>query len=270
MELLWPGGAPGAKGDSANDKPEVQVYLPDAAKANGTCVVVCPGGGYAMLAMKHEGHDVAVWLNSLGATACVLKYRHHGVGYGHPAPLLDAQRAMRLVRHKGKEWNVDPQRVGILGFSAGGHLASSAATHFDKGNEKGADAVDRLGCRPDFAVLAYPVISFVDACTHQGSKRNLLGADPDPKLVEHYSSERQVTAETPPTFLMHTGDDAGVPVENSLLFYAALRKHKVPAELHVYAHGQHGLGLAPGVSSVSAWPEACAQWLRTRKLLDAK
>jgi acetyl esterase/lipase len=265
--LLWPGGAPGAKGDKPTDRPDVSVYLPDRSAATGAGVVICPGGGYGFLAMDHEGVQVTEWLNSLGVAGFVLKYRHNANGYQHPHPLGDAQRAMRLVRANAKDWGIDSKRLGILGFSAGGHLASSVSTHFDSGNTNAADPVDRQSCRPDFAVLCYPVISLTEPCTHQGSKLNLLGANPDPKLVESLSNELQVTAQTPPTFLMHTGDDEGVPVENSLLYYQALRKSKVPAELHIYQHGQHGLGLAKAVPAVSSWPDRCADWLRLQRIL---
>jgi acetyl esterase/lipase len=245
----------------------LSIYLPDRARATGAAVVICPGGGYGFLAVDHEGVQVAEWLNSLGIAGLVLKYRHNANGYQHPHPMLDAQRAMRLARNNAKEWGIDVKRVGILGFSAGGHLASTVSTHFDAGDAKASDPIDHQSCRPDFAVLVYPVISLTQPCTHQGSKRNLLGANPDSKLVESLSNELQVTKDTPPTFLMHTGDDEGVPVENSLLYYQALRKAKVPAELHVYAHGRHGLGLAKNVPGVSSWPERCADWMRGRGVI---
>jgi acetyl esterase/lipase len=264
---LWPSGAPGAKGKSDNDKPTITAYLPPADKATGAAVVVCPGGGYGFLAMGHEGKDVAEWLNSLGVAAFVLKYRHAAHGYQHPAPLDDAQRALRTVRARAGEWGVDSKRVGILGFSAGGHLASTAGTHFDAGKSDAADPIDRQSCRPDFMVLVYPVVSFTTAYTHQGSKNNLLGKNPDQKLVDHLSNENQVTSQTPPTFLMHTNEDSGVPPENSVLFYLALRRAGVPAEMHIYEKGQHGLGLAPQTPAVSSWPERCADWMRGRGIL---
>jgi acetyl esterase/lipase len=267
--LLWPGGAPGALGHEAVDKPKITIYRADAARANGTAVVVCPGGGYSVLASDHEGKQVALWLNSLGVSAFVLQYRL-GPRYHHPAPLLDAQRAIRTVRSRAAEWGVDPARIGILGFSAGGHLASTAETHFDAGAPGAADPVERVSSRPDFAVLAYPVISLYDPVAHAGSRRYLLGDTPDPKLVELLSNERQVTPQTPPTFLFHTADDPGVPVENSLLFFEALRKAGVPAELHVFAHGRHGVGLAPDDPALSQWPKLCALWMKGRGLLDAK
>ena len=266
-ELLWPDGAPGAKGDSEDDKPTLTISLPPADEATGAGVVVCPGGGYGGLAMSYEGIDVGKWLNDNGVAAFVLKYRHKGSGYRHPAPLDDAQRAIRTVRARADEFRVDPKRIGILGFSAGGHLASSAGTHFDAGDPDAADPIDRASCRPDFLVLCYPVISFTSPHTHQGSKRNLLGDDPDQKLVEHMSSELQVTSDTPPTFLFHTNADRGVPPENSVLFYMALRNAGVPAELHIYEQGRHGVGLAQKLPALNSWPRRCVDWMRGRGLL---
>ncbi len=263
---LWPNGAPGAQGNEPADVPELRIYLPEADQATGAGIVVCPGGGYGALAMDHEGHQVAKWLNSIGVGAFVLKYRL-GPRYRHPAPLQDAQRAMRYVRAHAGEWKIDPDRLGIMGFSAGGHLASTLATHFDAGDPKSEDPIERQSCRPNFAVLCYPVISFTEEFGHTGSKRNLLGPDPDPKLVENLSNEKQVTPETPPTFLFHTGEDKGVPVENSLAFYQALRKAKVPAELHVYQDGPHGVGLAPGRPGLSTWKDRLADWLKNSGFL---
>jgi acetyl esterase/lipase len=265
-ELLWPKGAPGAVGTEDRDKPSITIHLPPAEKATGTAVVVCPGGGYGALAMDHEGKQIAAWLNQRGVAAFVLKYRL-GPRYHHPAPLQDAQRALRTVRARAKDWNVDPGRVGIWGFSAGGHLASTAATHFDDGNADAADPIDKAGCRPDFAVLCYPVITLKPPYAHAGSRRNLLGDKPDPKLLDSLCNETQVTAKTPPTFLFHTNEDSGVPPENSILFYLALRKNKVPAELHVYEKGRHGVGLAPDDPILKTWPDRLDGWLRTRGLL---
>jgi acetyl esterase/lipase len=200
----------------------------------------------------------------------VLKYRHKGTGYQHPAPLDDAQRAIRTVRARAAEFKVDPAKIGILGFSAGGHLASSAGTHFDAGNSSAEDSIDRVSCRPDYLVLCYPVISFTTPYTHQGSRRNLLGENADPKLVEKFSNELQVTAETPPTFLFHTDADTGVPPENSALFYLALKKAKVPAEMHIYEKGPHGVGLAKDRPAISTWPDLCQAWMKGRGLLDKK
>ncbi len=268
VELLWPKGAPGANGTEAKDKPQLIVYLPDKDTATGAAIVVCPGGGYGALAMGHEGHDIAKWLNSFGVAAFICDYRHRGKGYGHPAPINDAQRALRTVRARAEEFGVDRNRIGILGFSAGGHLASTAATHFDDGDAESDDPIERVGCRPDFAVLCYPVIAFNEPYTHYGSQRNLLGQDADAELIESLSNEKQVTKETPPTFLWHTTEDKGVPPENSVQFYLALRQAGVPAELHIYEKGRHGLGLAANTPGASAWPKQCEQWLRSRGILS--
>ena len=270
VEMLWLGGAPGAKGDADGDKPALTIYLPPEKTATHAAVVICPGGGYGHLAMDHEGHQIAQWLNSLGVAGFILKYRHRnsGAGYGHPAPLQDAQRAIRTVRSRAKEWNIDPARIGILGFSAGGHLASSAGTHFHKRYNDAKDQIDDVSCRPDFMILIYPVVSFTEWCAHSGSRRNLLGNDPDGNLVESLSNEKQVTSETPPTFLVHTYEDKGVPAENSIYFYLALRKAKVPAEMHLYQKGRHGFGLGKNHGAVSSWPARCADWMRGQGLLD--
>jgi len=267
-ELLWPDGAPGALGTEDADKPTLTPYLVPEGRGTGTAVVVCPGGGYAHLALDHEGAQIARWLNSIGVAAFVLQYRL-GPRYHHPIELGDAQRAIRTVRSRAAQYRVLPDRVGIMGFSAGGHLASTAATHFDSGNPAAADVIDRVSSRPDFAVLCYPVISFTTPYVHSGSRDNLLGPNPDPKLVESLSNELQVTARTPPTFLFHTTDDPVVPVENSVLFYMALRKAGVPAEMHIYEHGPHGVGLAPMDEALSSWPARLADWLRVRGLLNA-
>lgn len=266
IELLWPKGAPAAQGNEERDQPSVSIYLPPKDKAVGTGIVVCPGGGYGALAMNHEGKDVAAWLNSLGVAAFVLKYRL-GPKYHHPVQMGDVQRAIRLVRSRGADFGVDPKKVGVLGFSAGGHLASTAATHFDTGQSDAEDPIDRVSCRPDFAVLCYPVIAFGEPFSHRGSMRNLLGDDPDPKLVELLSNHKQVTSQTPPTFLFHTNEDTGVPPENSVMFYLALRKAGVPAEMHIYEKGRHGVGLAPTDPVLSTWPGRCADWMRGRGLL---
>ena len=266
-ELLWPGAAPGAQGTEDIDKPTLAPYLVPAGRGTGTAVIVCPGGGYQGLSMDKEGDQIARWLNSLGVAAFVLKYRL-GPKYHHPVELGDAQRAIRTVRSKAAEYRLLPDRIGIMGFSAGGHLASTAGTHFDAGDANAADPIDKASSRPDFLILCYPVISFTTA-VHQGSKRNLLGDNPDPKLVESMSNETQVTAQTPPTFLFHTNADTGVPPENSMLFYMALRKAGVPAEIHVYEKGPHGVGLAQTDEALSTWPSRLADWLRGRGLLNA-
>jgi acetyl esterase/lipase len=269
FHLLWTEGAPGALGTEAVDKPKITVYLAPKGKANGAAVVVCPGGGYVVVASDHEGKQVAEWLNRLGVAAFVLQYRL-GPRYHHPAPLQDAQRAIRLVRARATEWGVDPARVGILGFSAGGHLASTAGTHFDRGQPDAADPVERQGSRPDFLILGYPVISLIHPAVHKGSRDNLLGKDADPKLLESLSNETQVTALTPPTFLFHTDEDTGVPAEHSLLFYEALRRANVPAEMHIFAKGPHGVGLAPKDPALSLWPSLCAAWMDTMGFLSRK
>ncbi|HWQ54885.1 MAG TPA: alpha/beta hydrolase [Bryobacteraceae bacterium] len=266
LELLWPGGAPGAVGTEEADKPSLTIYLPPEGRAIGAGVVVCPGGGYAHLAVDHEGDQIARWLNSFGVAAFVLRYRI-APRYHHPAPIQDAQRAIRTVRARAREWQVMPDRIGIWGFSAGGHLASTAGTHFDGGNAVDADTIERQSSRPDFMILSYPVIVFGSEYTHRGSMRNLLGDNPDPKLVESYSNDKQVTPRTPPTFLFHTNEDKGVPAENSVLFYLALRKAGVPAEMHIFERGPHGVGLAPFDQTLSAWSGRLADWFRTRGLL---
>lgn len=264
--VLWEKGAPGKIGDQPADIPVLTVSQPPAENASGTAVVVCPGGGYGGLAMDHEGRQIADWLTRHGVTAFVLRYRH-APSYRHPAPLQDAQRALRTVRARAKEWNVDPKRVGIWGFSAGGHLASTAGTHFDAGDPGAADPIDQVSCRPDFMILCYPVITLLPPYAHMGSRINLLGKDADPKLVESLCNDKQVTPATPPTFLMHTNADAGVVPENSVLFYLALRKAKVPAELHVYEKGKHGVGLAKADPVLSEWPDQLAMWMKSRGLL---
>jgi acetyl esterase/lipase len=258
-EPLWPKAAPGALGDKDADIPTLAPFLPAADKASGAAVVICPGGGYGGLAISYEGMDVGAWMAKRGVAGFVLKYRV--APYKHPVPLEDAQRALRTVRARAKEWGVDPARVGILGFSAGGHLASTAATHFDDGKPDAEDPIERADCRPDFAILCYPVITLKPPYAHMGSRYNLLGKDADEKLVESLCNDEQVTNKTPPTFLFHTADDNAVPVENSLLFFEALHKAKVPAELHVYEHGRHGVGLAPNEPALSSWPDLLEKWM---------
>ena len=265
-ELLWPEGAPGAQGTAEEDKPTLMPFIVPQGRGTGTAVVVCPGGGYVHLSMEKEGTDVARWLNSIGVSAFVLKYRL-GPKYHHPVEWNDAQRAIRTVRFKSAEYRVQPDRIGVMGFSAGGHLASTAGTHFDSGNADAPDPVDRAASRPDFLILVYPVISFTTN-VHRGSMQSLLGNQPEPKLVENLSNELQVTGQTPPTFLFHTGNDGTVPVENSVMFYMALRKAGVPAEMHIYERGPHGVGLAPTDATLSTWPGRLADWLRGRGLLN--
>ncbi len=259
---LWPEGAPGALGTSSNDIPTLTPFLPATGTASGAAVVVCPGGGYGGLA-NHEGADYALFLNQHGVTAFVLKYRLGSHGYRHPRMLQDAQRAIRLVRSRAAEWNIDPNRVGIMGSSAGGHLASTAVTHFDAGDAAAADAVERQSSRPTLGILCYPVIS-MGANTHQGSKNNLLGKEPSTELVELLSNEKQVTRETPPCFVWHTWEDKAVKVENALDFAAALQRNGVPFDLHVYQKGRHGIGLndKPPFANVHPWGRDLVFWLK--------
>ncbi|MGA2117345.1 MAG: alpha/beta hydrolase [Bryobacteraceae bacterium] len=266
---LWPKGAPGALGAADEDIPTLAAYLPPAAEATGTAVIVAPGGGYVHLSMDKEGEQIAHWLNSIGVAAFVLKYRL-GPRYHHPIELGDAQRAIRTVRSRAAELGLDAAHIGMMGFSAGGHLTATAGTHFDAGDPAAADPIDRASSRPDFLVLCYPVISFEEPYLHRGSRQYLLGDNPDPKLVRDLSNELQVTAQTPQAFLFHTTTDAVVPVENSVLFYLALRKAGVPAEMHIYERGAHGVGLAPTDEVLASWPARLADWLRVRGLLRGK
>ncbi len=262
---LWPNGAPGALGTDDADKPTLTLYRA-ARGANGTAVVVAPGGGYGALAMDHEGRQVVAYFNAMGVTAFVLKYRL-GPKYHHPIQLGDAQRAIRIARSRASELGILANRIGMMGFSAGGHLTATAGTHFVDGKPDAADPIDRLSSRPDFLILGYPVISLDAAIGHAGSRRNLLGDTPDPKLVEDLSLDTRVTAQTPPTFLFHTNADTGVPPENSVRFYLALRRAKVPAEMHIFENGPHGVGLALGDPALGTWPVLLTNWLRGRGLL---
>ena len=259
---LWPNGAPGSLGQSSNDVPTLTVFLPSAEKATGAAIVICPGGGYGGLA-NHEGADYALYLNQHGVTAFVLRYRLGSQGYRHPRMLEDAQRAIRTVRARAAEWKLDAKRIGIMGSSAGGHLASTAITHFDAGNTDAADSIDRQSCCPDLGILCYAVI-IMGPNTHLGSKNNLLGKEASPELVEFLSSEKQVTKDTPPCFLWHTVEDKAVKVENSLDFAAALQNHGVPFDLHVYQKGRHGIGLAdkPPFTNAHPWAKDLVFWLK--------
>ena len=262
---LWEGAAPGALGNEDADRPTITLYRPRTS-TTGTSLVIAPGGGYGALASNHEGRQVASLVNAMGVTAFVLKYRL-GPKYRHPIELGDAQRAIRLVRARAQEFSISTDRIGLMGFSAGGHLAATAGTHFDNGNPTAADPVDRVSSRPDYLVLAYAVVSFNPAITHAGSVRNLLGENPDPKLVEALSNELHVTAQTPPTFLFHTTADTAVPSENSVQFYLAAKKAKIPVEMHIFENGPHGVGLAMNDPALSAWPTLLMNWLRGRGLL---
>jgi acetyl esterase/lipase len=265
--LLWENDAPGAQGSEEADKPSIKYFPPWNRKSSGTAVIVAPGGSYQFLASNHEGRQVANWFNALGMAAFVLTYRL-GPRYHHPVELGDAQRAIRLVRSRAAEFHVSPDRIGIMGFSAGGHLASTAATRFDSGDPHAADLIDRVRSRPDFVILAYAVISMMPPYAHEGSVKALLGDNPDPKLREFLSNELQVTAQTPPAFLFATSDDDVVPVQNSINFYLALRKVGVPAELHVFEKGPHGVGLDLSDPAVGEWPKLLEEWLRGRGLLS--
>jgi acetyl esterase/lipase len=264
---LWPGGAPGALGTSSNDIPALTPYLPDPASASGAAFVICPGGAYEHLA-AHEGNDYALWLNQHGVAGFVLKYRLASSGYHHPAMLQDAARALRLVRARAGDWKIDPKRIGIMGSSAGGHLAATLLTHFDSGNAAADDPIERQSSRPDLGILCYPVIS-MGPYTHEGSKTNLLGPNPPPELVQLLSDELQVTSNTPSCFIWTTFEDTVVPMENSMLFASALRKNNVPFALDIYQKGGHGLGLAdqPPFSHPHPWAADCLVWLQTHKFV---
>lgn len=272
---LWPEGVPGAKsigpeksvdGRVSNvSEPTLTVYGPAAGMANGTAVVICPGGGYVRLSVDHEGTNYANWLASLGVTSFVLKYRMKE--FGHPAPLQDVLRAVRLVRSRAAEWGLNPARIGVIGSSAGGHLAASAGTLFDHALGRTGAALDAISARPDFMILLYPVITMEGAVVHAGSRKALLGDAPSPALLHLMSVETQVSAATPPTLLIHTQADKSVPVENSILFYQALTRAGVPAEMLLFEQGGHGVGLRSGLGTTSDWPRRAEEWLRDRKLL---
>jgi acetyl esterase/lipase len=270
MLKLWEGDAPGATGKEEKDTPALFLYPAPKDKATGAGIVVCPGGGYGGLAVDHEGEQVAQWLNSIGVNAYVLRYRLGSAGYRHPVMMNDVNRAIRTVRAKASEWNNDPHRIGVLGFSAGGHLASTAVTHWDEGKADAADPIDRVSCRPDWGVLVYPVITMTSPYTHNGSRENLLGKTPDAELVELMSNEKQVNAKTPPCFLVHSVDDKVVPPENSLMFAASLTKNGVPFGMVILEKGGHGYGLGGKDPVLSTWPALCAQWMRGRGFLGAK
>ena len=264
--VLWPGGAPNAVGTEEADIPTLTPYVPASPAPTGTGVVICPGGGYGALAMDHEGQQVAEYFNRLGVTAFVLKYRL-GPRYRHPSMLDDAQRAIRYVRTHAADYGLKSDRIGLMGFSAGGHLASTAGTQFVPGAPDASDPLARQSTRPDFLILGYPVISFTEAHTHKGSRDRLLGNEQHPDRTLALSNDRHVTRDTPPTFLFHTDADTGVPPENSVSFYLALRKAGVPAELHIYEQGQHGVGLAPSDPVLRTWPERLTDWLKVRGLI---
>jgi acetyl esterase/lipase len=264
---LWPDGAPGALGTVIHDIPTLTVFAPPPDQATGASIVICPGGGYGHLA-DHEGSHYARWLNQQGITGWVLKYRLGSNGYRHPAMWQDATRAIRTVRARAAEWRLDPARVGIMGSSAGGHLASTVMTHWDRGATNATDLIERHSSRPDLVILCYPVISMLDPLAHKGSRANLLGTNPPPALLEELSAELQVNAATPPVFIWHTGEDKTVPVENSLALATALQQVKVPYDLHLYERGSHGIGLGNKKfepAQFHPWTRDCEFWLRERK-----
>jgi acetyl esterase/lipase len=263
---LWQGRAPGALGDAPEDVPTLTIYMPPNTTGPMTAVVVAPGGGYRALSMNKEGRIPATYLNSLGVAAFVLKYRL-GPKYRHPIELGDIQRAIRILRSRATEWHLAPDRIGVMGFSAGGHLASTASTQFDRGNAAAADPIDRASSRPDFAILGYPVISLSEPWTHQGSRTMLLGENADAALARRMSTDTLVTADTPPTFLFHTNADTAVPVENSVHYFLALRKARVPAEMHIFKDGPHGVGMPLNDPALSEWPKVLGNWMRASGLL---
>lgn len=274
---VWPNGAPN---DNGMKKPEekfegvrvrnvseaeMYVYLPEKSKNTGAAVVICPGGGYMIEAMDHEGYQMAEWLQSKGVAGVVLKYR---LPYGHhEIPSGDARQTMRIVRANAKEWGIDPNKIGIAGSSAGGHLASTVGTVFDLGNEKSTDAIEKMSCRPDFMLLLYPVISFNEAVGHMGSRKNLIGEGNDWNLAKQYSNELNVTKETPPTFLVLADDDKGVIPQNSVDFYLALKKYDIPAEMHIFQEGGHGFGMTKKNLPVDQWPDLFYSWLTAQKII---
>lgn len=277
---LWQDGIPNYKETGSSEKwdtsdiiavtnvqnPEIAVYLPAKRQATGGAVVICPGGGYWALAYNWEGIDVAKWLNSKGIAGIILKYRlptSEGQIVPHESPLMDAKQALRLVRYHASEWNIDPDKIGIMGFSAGGHLASTLGTHFDYGNTYASEPLERISCRPDFMILIYPVITMTQPFMHKGSRNALIGEYPETALAENYSNELQVSDDTPPTFLLHASDDRGVPVENSLVFYQALVENDIPAEMHIYPKGGHGFSLAINKGHLANWTDLCITWIKS-------
>ncbi|MDP4223419.1 MAG: family 20 glycosylhydrolase [Bacteroidota bacterium] len=280
---LWPEGVPGSKIDPAYEEkitttdgritrcenvvnPDLTVYLPIPEKATGTAVLICPGGGYGMLAFDHEGNAIARWLNDNGIAGIILKYRLPSEQIMKDktiGPLQDAQEAMRIIRRNAAAWKINPNRIGVIGFSAGGHLASTLSTHYA---EKVYDVKDNTSARPDFSLLIYPVVSFDETITHMGSRNNLIGTSPSEELIKHFSNELQITPETPPAFLVHSADDKAVPVMNSIRYFEGLQKNNIPAEIHIFQKGGHGYGLAPQGGTESSWPSLCMKWLKAMGL----
>jgi acetyl esterase/lipase len=244
--------------------PTITVFLPAKKNRTGQALLVIPGGGYQAVVHRWEGTDIAKWLNANGIAAFVLKYRlpnaKHNI-VSHKSPLLDASQAMKIIRKNAEKWSIDKNNLGVIGFSAGGHLASTLGTHYDRDGNSNKTEFDKISSRPDFMVLMYPVITMDTAFTHRGSRNNLLGNNPSQELIDYYSNEKQITKNTPPTFLVHTSDDAVVPVENSIQFYRALQKNGVKSEMHIYEHGKHGFALANGKGSLKSWRSRCIDWL---------
>ena len=276
---LWPEGVPGLKADASEEKtdgqgrfwnihhPSLTVYAPAEGKANGTGMILASGGGYQRVAIGLNGGEVTRWLNSLGVTVFVLKYR--AMEYGHPAPLQDALRSMRVVRSRAAEWKIDPKKIGMIGGSAGAHLTASSGTLFDAPEGRTGAALDKVSGRPDFMVLIFPVLTMQEPYVHGASRKNLLGDNPSAELKHHLSMEEQVTKDTPPTFLIHSSEDTTAVVENSLLFYQAMRKAKAPIEMHLYPKGPHGSGMDPKLGPTSEWPKHCESWMRFNGWLPA-
>ena len=276
---IWPEGVPGGIPNGGPERildggrienvhnPTLTLYLAPENRRTGASIIVCPGGGYVRLAFEHEGRAVAEWLNSIGVSAFLLKYRLKE--YGHPAPLRDVLRSVRLVRDQAEKWRIDPQRIGVMGFSAGGHLASTAGTLFDAPEGRTGAPLDRISARPDFIIAIYPVITFRPPYAHEGSKTGLLGPNPSAEMIDHLSADLQVTSNSSPTFLVHGGEDKTVPPENTVQFFLALRKAGVPVEMHIYQSGGHGFGLGTEQPLVSDWPRRAADWMAARGLLKA-
>jgi acetyl esterase/lipase len=281
---LWPDGIPGSKTDPSYVEkitttegritrcekvvtPDLTVFLPVPEKANGAAVLICPGGGYGVLAFDHEGNAIAKWLNDNGIAGIILKYRlpsdqimiDKSIG-----PLQDAQEAMRVIRRNAVSWKINPDRVGVIGFSAGGHLASTLSTHYA---EKVYDVKDNTSARPNFSLLIYPVVSFDTVITHRGTRNNLIGLKPSEEQVRRFSNELQITADTPPAFLVHSSDDNAVPVMNSIGYFKGLQKNNIPVELHIFQKGDHGYGLSPNGGTESSWPGLCIKWLKAMGLI---
>ncbi|WP_426342614.1 alpha/beta hydrolase [Pseudoduganella sp. S-14] len=273
---VWPEGVPNAHAQAGPEKvdgerisnvsqPTLAVYPAAFDRPSGTAVIICPGGGYQFLSNTREGQQYAQWLSSLGITAFVLKYRLGD--YGHPAPLQDVLRAIRLVRSQAARYGIAPDRIGVMGSSAGGHLAASASTLFNHPAGRAGGPLDAVSARPDFAILMYPVITMEAPAVHAGSRDALLGPKPRPELVQLMSVEKQVSAATPPTLLIHSQDDGLVPADNSILYFQALTRAKVPAEMFIFEHGGHGMAMRTGNGTATNWTRRAEEWLRDRKLI---